>query len=337
VLLFAILKPYGPWETGKPRTSKEQLMRAVTIRDKQLSFDEHPDPSPGNGELLVAVRAAGLNNADLIQRAGYYAPPSGSSADIPGLELAGEVVAVGPETRRFAVGDRVMALTGGGAQAQLAVVHERVAMAVPAAIGWPAAGGFVEAFTTAHDALFTQCALSMGERLLVTGAAGGVGVAAVQLAVLTGAEVVASVRDPARWADVAALGAAVIAPDDHGGHGPFDVVLEMFPAANLADDMRLLASGGRISIIAVAGGSMVSFDALALMGARGRVHGSTLRTRSLEDKAATARAVERHVLGHLIAGRVNVPVCATYPMRDADAAYAAFAAGGKFGKIVLTT
>jgi NADPH:quinone reductase len=312
-------------------------MRAVTIRDKQLAWVEHPDPTPGTGELLIRVRAAGLNNADLIQRAGHYAAPAGSPSDIPGLELAGEVVAVGPETRRFAVGDRVMALVGGGGQAELAVVHERVAMAVPTGVDWPAAGGFVEAFTTAHDALFTQCALAMGERVLVTGAAGGVGVAAVQLAVTAGADVVASVRDPARRADVAALGAQVIAPDDHGAHGPYDVVLEMFPAANLADDVRALAGGGRISIIAVAGGSTVSFDALALMAARGRICASTLRTRSLEDKAATARAMERNVLGHLAVGRLTVPVCATFPMAEAEAAYGAFAAGGKFGKIVLET
>jgi NADPH:quinone reductase len=229
----------------------------------------------------------------------------------------------------------VMALVGGGGQAELAVVHERVAMGVPAGVDWPAAGGFVEAFTTAHDALFTQCGLSTGERVLVTGAAGGVGVAAVQLAVVAGAEVVASVRDASRRVEVSALGAKVIAPDEHAAHGTFDVVLEMFPSANLAEDVRLLAGGGRISIIAVAGGSTVSFDALALMSARGRICASTLRTRSLEDKAATARAMERHVLGHLAAGRLNVPVCATFPMADAAAAYAAFAAGGKFGKIVL--
>jgi NADPH:quinone reductase len=227
---------------------------------------------------------------------------------------------------------------GGGGQAELAVVHERVALAVPPGLGWAEAGGFVEAFTTAHDALFVQCGLAMGERVLVTGAAGGVGVAAVQLAAVAGAEVVASVRNTAHRDAVVAFGAAaVIDPGAHDAHGPYDVVLEMFPSANLAADVKSLALGGRISIIAVAGGATVSFDALALMGARGRICASTLRTRPLEDKAATARRMERHVLGHLAAGRVTVPVCATFPMADAAAAYELFAAGGKLGKIVLLT
>ena len=157
-------------------------MRAATVKDGAIGVAEHPDPEPGSGEVLVRVRAAGLNAADLLQRQGFYPAPPGSPPDIPGLEMAGEVVALGLNTSRFAVGDRVMALLGGGGQAELAVVHERVAMHVPDGVDWQAAGGFPETFTTAHDALFTQCGLGMGERLLVHGAAGGVGTAAVQLA-----------------------------------------------------------------------------------------------------------------------------------------------------------
>src|ERR671912_1266613 len=151
-------------------------MRAVTIQDEQLVVEDRPDPEPGRGELLVRVRAAGLNGADMLQRKGGYPAPPGSPKDIPGLELAGEVVALGAGASRFAEGDRVMAIVGGGGQAELAVVHERAAMPVPEELDWPAAGGFPEVFTTAHDALFSQAGLTVGERLLVHGAAGGGGV-----------------------------------------------------------------------------------------------------------------------------------------------------------------
>src|SRR5690606_3045898 len=160
-------------------------------------------------------RAAGLNGADRLQVAGRYPAPPGAPADIPGLELAGEVVALGPGSTRFSVGDRVMAVVAGGGQAERAVVHERHLLPVPDAMPWEQAGGFPEVFTTAHDALFTQCALQMGERVCVTGAAGGVGSAAVQLALAAGATVTASVRDERRRAEVAGLGA---------GRGPLTVV-----------------------------------------------------------------------------------------------------------------
>src|SRR5580700_9923163 len=159
-------------------------MRAITIREEEIAIEEHPDPEPGAGEVLVRVRAAGLNGADMMQLRGLYPAPAGSPQDIPGLELAGEVVGFGahpPGSERFAVGDRVMAIVGGGGQAELAVVHERQLMPVPAGLDWPAAGGLPEVFTTAHAALFTQAELRPGERLLVHGCAGGVGTAALQL------------------------------------------------------------------------------------------------------------------------------------------------------------
>ena len=169
-------------------------MRAVTISDGRSSSRSGPIPSPGSGELLVRVRAAGLNGADMLQRQGAYPAPPGSPPDIPGLELAGEVVALGPGVGRFKEGDRVMAVIGGGGQAELALVHERAAMPVPEPLDWPAAGGLPEVFMTAHDALFTQAGLRPGEHLLVHGAAGGVGTAAVQLGRAAGARVTATVR-----------------------------------------------------------------------------------------------------------------------------------------------
>ena len=149
-------------------------MRALTIQDGGLVVERRPDPEPARCELLVRVRAAGLNGADMLQLAGGYPAPAGSPADIPGLELAGEVVARGPDAVRFEEGDRVMAVVGGGAQAELAVVHERAVMPVPDGLEWPAAGGLPEVFTTAHDAVFVQAGLRPGEHLLVHGAAGGV-------------------------------------------------------------------------------------------------------------------------------------------------------------------
>lgn len=315
-------------------------MRAATIVDGDLVVREHPDPEPGAGEVLVRVRAAGLNGADLLQRKGFYPPPAGAPADIPGLEMAGEVVALGPGATRFEVGDRVMALLGGGGQAELAVVHERVAMPVPVGLDWAEAGGFPETFTTAHDALFTQCGLQMGEKVCVHGAAGGVGTAAVQLAAAAGAWVTATVRNETLRDAVADLGSAsgwteVVAPDQFVDHGPFDVILELVGAPNFAANLGALDTGGRLSIIGVGAGAIAEINLLALMGKRARIHGSTLRARPLEEKADAARRVERHVLPLLEAGDVRVPVEATFDLDGVAAAYDRFAEGGKLGKIVL--
>jgi NADPH:quinone reductase-like Zn-dependent oxidoreductase len=311
-------------------------MRAATIVDGEIKVEEHPDPRPGAGELLVRVRGAGLNGADMLQRRGLYPAPPGSPQDIPGMELAGEVAALGPGATRFAEGDRVMAIVGGGAQAELAVVHERVAMPVPGPLGWPEAGGFPEVFITAHDALFTQASLAPGERLLVHGAAGGVGTAAVQLGAAAGARVTATVRNEALRGAVEELGARAIAPDGFEEHGPFDVVLELVGAPNLAANVGALATAGRIVIIGIGAGAKAELNLGALMGARGSVRGSMLRSRPLEEKAGASRAVERHVLPLVESGALRVPVAEAFPLDRAAEAYDRFAAGGKLGKLVLT-
>ncbi len=310
-------------------------MKAATIRDGEVLVAEHPDPEPGAGEVLVRVHAAGLNGADMLQRKGGYPAPPGVPPDIPGLELAGEVVARGPGAERFADGDRVMAVVGGGGQAELAVVHERAATPVPEALDWPAAGGVPEVFTTANDAVFTQAELKPGERLLVHGGAGGVGTAAVQLGRAAGAEVVATVRNEALRGNVAALGARAVAPDGFGELGPFDVILELIGAPNLGANLNALAMGGRIAVIGVGAGFVGELNLLALMGKRGRIHGSTLRTRSLEEKAVAARLVERHVLPLFDRGELTVPIAETFPLDQVAQAYERFAAGGKLGKIVI--
>jgi NADPH:quinone reductase len=311
-------------------------MRAITIKDNQLSIEEHPDPTPGHGEVLVAVKAAGLNGADMHQLAGGYPAPPGSPPDIPGLELAGEVAQCGPGAQRFSVGDRVMGIVGGGGQAELAIVHERVLMPVPENLSWIEAGGVPEVFTTAHDAVFTQAALVVGERLLVHGGAGGVGTAAIGLGVATGARVTATVRNEQLRDRVAELGATVIAPKGFREHGPFDVILELVGAVNMMDNLKALETGGRITVIGMGGGATGEINLGLLLMKRARIHGSTLRSRPLEQKAATARAMERSVLPLLAAGAVAVPIAETYPLADAVAAYAHFQRGGKLGKIVIT-
>jgi NADPH:quinone reductase len=311
-------------------------MRAVTIREQELVIEEHPDPQPGAGEVVVRVRAAGLNGADMMQRRGLYPAPPGSPQDIPGMELAGEIAALGPGARRFEPGARVMAIVGGGAQAELCVVHERLLMPVPDALDWPSAGGLPEVFATAHDALFTQAELRMGERLLVHGGAGGVGTAAIQLARAAGARVTATVRNEAHRPAVRELGAEAIACEGFAEHGPFDVILELVGAVNLAENLQALATGGRISVIGVSAGAKAEINLLALMGKRARIHGSTLRARELEDKALVARLLEHEVLPLFEPGSLRVPVAETFPLDQAAAAYARFAAGGKLGKVVLT-
>ena len=311
-------------------------MRALTIQDGSLVVEDRPDPEPGRGEVRVRVRGAGVNGADMLQRKGAYPAPPGSPPDIPGLELAGEVTALGPGARRFGEGDRVMAVVGGGGQAELAVVHERAAMPVPENLDWPQAGGLPEVFTTAHDAIFTQAGLRPGEHLLVHGGAGGVGTAAVQLGRATGARVTATVRREEHRAEVEKLGAYAISPEGFGESGPYDVILELVGASNLAENLDSLALGGRIAVIGVGGtGPVTEISLLAVMQKRARIQGSTLRARPLEEKAICARRVEKEVLPRFEDGTLTVPVADTYPLEDAEAAYERFAAGGKFGKVVL--
>ena len=294
-------------------------MRAAVIEEGALKIAVRADPVPGAGELLIRVHASGVNGADLAQRAGYYPPPPGAPVDIPGLECAGET-----ET-----GERVMALLPGGGHAELVAVHESHVLPVPENITWPEAGGFVETFATAHDALFTQAQLQPGERLLVNGAAGGVGVAAVQLGVEVGASVTGTVRH--HQAEVEALGA------DTEASGEYDVILELVGGPNLGTNLERLAYKGRIAVIGMGAGSRAEIDFGHLMRKRGRIHGSMLRARSREEKADVIRRLREEVLPLFAEGRVCVPVEETFALERAQDAYERFAAGDKFGKIVIVS
>jgi NADPH2:quinone reductase len=224
---------------------------------------------------------------------------------------------------------------GGAAQASLALVPDGTAMGVPTGVSWEEAGGFPEAFVTAHDAIITQGALGPGECLLVTGAAGGVGLAGVQIGAHANAMVIASVHRPELRERVAAFGATAIDPSEVGGHGPYDVVLELVGAQNLAANLQALATRGRIVLIGLGQGARTEIDLREIMAKRAVLRGSTLRSRSLVEKATVSRLVERDVVPALAAGTLRVPVEATYPLEEVQAAYERFSAGGKLGKIVL--
>jgi NADPH:quinone reductase-like Zn-dependent oxidoreductase len=310
-------------------------VRAVVIVGGAIGIGERGTPTPRRHELLVRVAAAGLNAADLLQRAGLYPPPAHVDGSIPGLELAGVVEATGRGVTMFSPGDPVMGLVAGAAQAELAVVDERNAFVVPAGVSWAEAGGFAEAFCTAHDALVSQGGLVAGERVLVNGAAGGVGLAAIQLAVALGADVTATVRNERRRSAVAAFGARVVAPGETELGAPYDVVLELVGAPNLAGDLASLGTAGRIVVIGVGAGVRAEVDLRELMARRARLMGSTLRARSIDEKAAVVTGVARDVIPLFAARRVVVPLDATFPFERAHAAYEHFSAPGKLGKIVL--
>jgi NADPH:quinone reductase len=229
-----------------------------------------------------------------------------------------------------------MAIVAGGAQAELAVVDERQLMPVPELLDWTQAGGFPEVFATAHDALVGQANLRSGQRLLVNGAGGGVGTAAVQLGSALGADVTASVRTEKNRAAVEELGAdRALSPDEAFGHGPFDVILELVGGPNLVDDVKALAAWGTIVVIGVSAGPEGTLDLRRLMTKRGTVRASTLRYRAPEEKAVLARQLEASVLPLVADGRLRVPIEAEFPLGQVTAAYERFTGGGHLGKIVL--
>jgi NADPH:quinone reductase-like Zn-dependent oxidoreductase len=313
-------------------------MRVAEIKDKAIGPGTREDPELGLGQALIRVRGAGINGADPVQVAGFYPPPpeAGVPDDIPGMELAGEVVESRSPVPRFEPGARVMAIVAGAAQAEYAVVDERQLMPVPDLLDWSQAGGFPEVFATAYDALVGQARLRSGQRLLVNGAGGGVGTAAVQLGRALGADVTASVRNEKNRPALEELGAnRALAPDEAFAHGPFDVVLELVGAPNLVDSVKALGTWGTIVVIGVSAGHEGTLDLRRLMAKRGTVRASTLRYRSTEEKAVLARELEANVLPLVADGRLRVPIEAEFPLDEVTAAYERFTAGGHVGKIVL--
>ena len=311
-------------------------MLALTIDEKRLEVIERDTPEPGPDDVVVAVRAAGINAADLMQREGFYPAPPGFPDDVPGMELTGLVTAVGEGVSASLIGRRVCAIVGGGAQATHCVVASEHLLFVPDHVSWTEAGGFPEAFTTAFDALVTQGRLQSGERALVSGAAGGVGSAGVQIAHALGAEVVAVTRNDEHHGALRAIGAdEAITLDEVGSLEPVDVVLELLGAANLSAAQRVLRPHARVVVIGVGTGARVEIDLLSMMRSRFTLTGSTLRSRSREEKSAVASLLRQALLPLWERRTLSVPIAKAFDLRDAVAAYDFFGQPGKFGKVVL--
>jgi len=314
-------------------------MKAIVIRGDELPLEERPDPVPGSSEVVVGVEYAGINPADLAQRAGRYPAPPGSPQDVPGLEVAGSVVACGDQVRDWQVADRVFGLVGGGGLADRVAVHERHVVAVPERLDEQEAAAVPEAFVTAHDAIVGQAGLGAGDVLLVNGASGGVGTAAVQLGVLAGARVFANVRSQNAVARLAEYGAEAVGPGEAfervRAAGGADVVLELVGAPNLAGDLEALAVKGRVVIVGTGAGDEAALSFRALMGRRARIFGTVLRARPLEEKAAAVQAFGHDVVPFLAEGRAHGIVDRVFPAEQAAEAFAYMARPGKFGKVLL--
>ncbi len=325
-------------------------MRAVTVTpEREIVVAIRPDPSPGPGEVLVRVGGAGLNRADLAQLAGRYPAPAGSSAEIPGLEFAGEVLAHGEGVSEPAVGTRVFGITGGGGQAELLAVPAVQCATVPDRLDPVEAGGVPEVFVTAHDALVTQAQLAPGETVLVHAAGSGVGTAAVQLARAMGCTVVGTSRTAAKLERCRELGLdhAVVAPQDldpvalaaavTDAAGPVDVTIDLVGGAYVEVDVRVAARLGRIVLVASQAGPRAELDIGTTMFKRLRIHGTVLRARPTEEKAAATRAFERDVVPLLVSGAARPIVDRTFALDAAADAYELLADNAVVGKVVLTT
>ncbi|HTN50924.1 MAG TPA: NAD(P)H-quinone oxidoreductase [Anaeromyxobacter sp.] len=326
-------------------------MKAVLFTGKGgpevVAFRELPDPSPSRGEVRVRVRAAALNRADLLQRRGLYPPPPGHREDLPGLELAGEVEALGEGVTAWKPGDRVMCITAGEAQAERCVVHERMLLPVPAGLSLEEAAAIPEAGITSHDALFTLGALRPGWPVLIHAVGSGVSTAALQIARAAGATVIGTSRTAAKLERAKALGL------DHGllvggeeprfaeevrrltGKRGCPVILDFVGGPYVAENLAALASGGRIVVIGTLGGGKPTVDLGLLMRARGAIVGTVLRPRPIEEKIAATQAFARDVLPLVARGLVKPVVDAVLPAAQAREGHERMERNESFGKLVL--
>lgn len=322
-------------------------MRAAIItrpgKPDVLEIREVETPEPVGDYVRVRVRASGINRADTAQRAGHYPAPPGSPSDIPGMEFAGEVDAVGPQARIWKPGQRVMGLAGGGAQAEYIVVHEGMLVAIPDNLDFVQAAGIPEVFMTAHDALFTQGGLQMGERVLIHAAGSGVGTAAIQLAHATGAITFGTSRTPEKLERAKPLGLdhALAAQDFAAavqrltnGQG-VHMVLDFIGAPYLQQNMEALALWGRVVFLSSLGGAQASFNIGFMMGKRISLRGCTLRTRTLEEKLAVTRRFATGVLPLLANGTVKPIIDEVYPLEQIADAHRVMEANKNFGKLIL--
>ncbi|WP_312781744.1 NAD(P)H-quinone oxidoreductase [Brevundimonas sp.] len=322
-------------------------MRVIEIEGghgpaEALKAAKRPTPTPGRGEIRVRIHAAGVNRPDIVQREGRYPPPPGAS-DILGLEIAGEVDAVGDGVTRWAVGDQVCALLGGGGYAEYAVVDARQALPLPKGLDFVRAAALPETAFTVFANVFEGGELKAGETLLIHGATSGIGVMAIQMAKAAGARVIATSRGPAKAEAALALGADVSLDATNGdlldaikAAGGVDVVLDMVGAAYAELNLNALKPGGRWVVIATLTGALAQIDLMRVMLKRVVLTGSTLRSRPADEKARLAAAVEQTVWPWIASGAIKAKVEATFPLEQAAAAHLRLEAGDHVGKIVLT-
>jgi putative PIG3 family NAD(P)H quinone oxidoreductase len=320
-------------------------MRAIAITKPGgpdvLALVERPLPEPARGEVRVRVRATAVNRADLLQRMGSYPAPGDAPADIPGLEIAGEVDALGPGVERLTVGDRVFGLVGGGGYAEAIVSHERALAKIPDGMTFEDAAAVPEAFVTAHDAIVTQGELRSGEVLLVHAAGSGVGTAAIQLGRALGATVAGTARTQDKLDRARSLGLDIGAVPDGSRFAdrvpPAAVVLELVGGAYLAEDVRCVVPLGRIVLVGLLAGAKTELDLGLVLRKRVRILGTVLRSRPLEEKIAAMRAFETQVVPLLARGAVKPIVDCVMPLAEAAKAHERMASNAGFGKIVLST
>jgi NADPH2:quinone reductase len=325
-----------------------ERMTAIGIKTpggpEVLVPEERPVPKPGDGEILIKVAAAGVNRPDVVQRMGHYPPPPGAS-DIPGLEIAGEIVAFGSGVKRWKNGDRVMALVSGGGYAEYCLAHASHAMPV-SGLSMVEAAAIPETFMTVWHNVFERGALKAGETLLVHGGSSGIGTTAIQLAKAFGAKVIATAGSDDKCDACRKLGADVavnyktqdfvaLTKEETGGNGA-ELILDMVGGDYIGRNYDAAAVEGRIVQIAFMGGPKAEVNFMRLMLKRLHHTGSTLRSRSNADKGAIARTVEDRVLPLLAAGKVKPVIYKTFPLREAAAAHALMESSAHIGKIVLT-
>ncbi len=322
-------------------------MRAVVITQsgapEVLEIQDVEMPEPVGDQVRVRVRASGINRADLLQRAGGYPAPAGSPSNIPGLEFAGEVDAVGPLARMWKPGQRVMGLAGGGAQAQYIVVHEGLLVEIPPNLDFEQAAAIPEAFMTAHDALFTQAGLQMGERVLIHAAGSGVGTAAIQLAHAAGATTFGTSRTPDKLERAKALGLDMGLSNQNfaeavnrlTGGGGVHVVIDFIGAPYMEQNLQALAMWGRMVFLATMGGTQANVNLGMLMGKRISMRGVTLRTRTLEEKLAVTRRFATSVVPLLANGKIKPVIEHVYAFDEIGEVHRVMGENKNFGKLIV--
>jgi NADPH2:quinone reductase len=324
-------------------------MTSIAIREPggpdMLVPQEQPVPSPGEGEILVKVAAAGVNRPDVMQRQGHYPPPKGAT-EIPGLEIAGDVVEVGPGVTRWNKGDKVMALVVGGGYAEYCLAFASHALPMTASLSMIEAAAIPETFFTVWHNVFERGKLAAGETLLVHGGSSGIGTTAIQLGKAFGARVIVTAGTAEKCNACRRLGAdlainyntedfVALSKQATQGRG-VELILDMVGGDYIARNYEAAAVEGRIVQIAFLASSRVTLDLMRLMLKRLTHTGSTLRARTVADKATIARAVEKNVLPLLASGRVKPLIDSTFPLKQASVAHARMESGNHIGKIVLT-